>query len=195
MLLAFLASVQRVPARPCDSCCIAEWSLNIVLEGLTKAPLEPLHFIELKYLSLKTAFLLAITYVKRMIELQIMAPTYTADDRIIITIPLGKLKDLQRGEKYIPETFSSTFSDSYKLFLNGQPKALGMKFSFALNIISSLWAAVAVCLTITFAANSSNPPPLEKDSVSRVLDVCHADLTFLVYIVGFQPVIYLKQDA
>ncbi|KAK6471561.1 membrane-spanning 4-domains subfamily A member 4D-like [Huso huso] len=54
-----------------------------------------------------------------------MAPTYTADDRMIITIPLEKLKDLQRGEKYIPETFSSTFSDSYKLFLNGHPKALG----------------------------------------------------------------------
>ncbi|KAK6471563.1 membrane-spanning 4-domains subfamily A member 12-like [Huso huso] len=145
-----------------------------------------------------------------------MAPTYTADDRTIITIPLGKLKDLQRGEKYTSETFSSTFSDSYELSLNGQLKALGavqiligivhlaccillyqhahtigsvmltllsivfiisglltvaaastpdmcfMTLSFLLNVMSSLWAAVAFCLIITFAANSSNPPPLEK---------------------------------
>ncbi|KAK1155427.1 membrane-spanning 4-domains subfamily A member 12-like [Acipenser oxyrinchus oxyrinchus] len=142
-----------------------------------------------------------------------MASTYTADDRMIITIPLGKLKDLQRGEKYNPETFSSTFSDSYKLFLNGQLKALGavqillgmvhlaccillyqhahpigsvmltllsivfiisglltvaaastpvmclMMFSFALNIISSLWGAVAFCISIIFAATSFKPPP------------------------------------
>ncbi|KAK6471566.1 membrane-spanning 4-domains subfamily A member 12-like [Huso huso] len=193
-----------------------------------------------------------------------MAPTYTADDRMIITIPLGKLKDLQRGEKYMPETFSCIFSNSYKLFLKGQPKALGavqiligivhlaccivlyqqphqsgsaistvpssvfiisglltvaaastpdmcfMKFSFALNVISSLWAAVAFCLIITLAANSSNPPALEKTikGIEALIIIFHIlELVVSGLTLHFEskalcrdyfnvlPVIYLEQDA
>ncbi|MGH0126266.1 UNVERIFIED_CONTAM: hypothetical protein FKN15_027916, partial [Acipenser sinensis] len=52
---------------------LPEWSLDIVLEALTKAPFEPIYSIELKYLSMKTAILMAITSAKRVSELQALS--------------------------------------------------------------------------------------------------------------------------
>ncbi|MGH0165070.1 UNVERIFIED_CONTAM: hypothetical protein FKN15_048320 [Acipenser sinensis] len=43
---------------------IPQWLLNVVLRALPKLPIESLHSTELKYLSLKTAFLLAITFTR-----------------------------------------------------------------------------------------------------------------------------------
>ncbi|MGH0171934.1 UNVERIFIED_CONTAM: hypothetical protein FKN15_074097 [Acipenser sinensis] len=67
----FLRCAQRL--RPPRRTVLPKWSLNIVLEALTKSSFEPLHAIELKYLSLKTAFLLAITSAKQISELQALS--------------------------------------------------------------------------------------------------------------------------
>ncbi|XP_029451017.1 heterogeneous nuclear ribonucleoprotein A1 isoform X1 [Rhinatrema bivittatum] len=64
----FLRGVRnlRPPLRaPCPS-----WSLNLVLEGLTVAPFEPLRRASLKDLTLKTVFLVAIASARRVSELQ-----------------------------------------------------------------------------------------------------------------------------
>ncbi|XP_041963020.1 uncharacterized protein LOC143119255 isoform X1 [Alosa pseudoharengus] len=51
--------------------------------------------------------------------------TFRSDDRMVITIPLGSLREVREGQ-LMPERFTCVFKDVYKVFLRGQPKALGM---------------------------------------------------------------------
>ncbi|XP_078500130.1 uncharacterized protein LOC144755257 [Lissotriton helveticus] len=57
-----IAPPKRLPA--------PAWNLNIVLTELMKAPFEPMHKATLQMLTLKTAFLVAITSLRRVSELQ-----------------------------------------------------------------------------------------------------------------------------
>jgi len=49
------------------------WDLYLVLEALKGHPFEPLNSAELKYLSLKTIFLIALSSVKRVGDLQALS--------------------------------------------------------------------------------------------------------------------------
>ncbi|XP_036393863.1 uncharacterized protein LOC118784005 [Megalops cyprinoides] len=51
-----------------------------------------------------------------------MAYTFKSDDHMVITIPLSSIG---KEEELLPENFSCVFKDVYKVFLQGQPKALG----------------------------------------------------------------------
>ncbi|XP_071252035.1 membrane-spanning 4-domains subfamily A member 4D [Salvelinus alpinus] len=53
-----------------------------------------------------------------------MKYTFQSDECMVITIPLGSLRDAQEGQ-LMPEKFHCVFKDVYKVFLKGQPKALG----------------------------------------------------------------------
>ncbi len=55
------------PSRPP---LVPSWDLSIVLAGLQRGPFEPLDSVELKFLSLKTALLTALTSIKRVGDLQ-----------------------------------------------------------------------------------------------------------------------------
>ncbi len=55
------------PSRPP---LVPSWDLSIVLAGLQRGPFEPLDSVELKFLSLKTALLTALTSTKRVGDLQ-----------------------------------------------------------------------------------------------------------------------------
>ncbi len=48
---------------------IPSWDLGIVLKALTEPPFEPLDEIRMEFLTLKTAFLLAVSSVKRVSEI------------------------------------------------------------------------------------------------------------------------------
>ena len=50
--------------RPKSSRNLPKWNLSVVLNDLTKAPFEPMKDIDLKHLTLKTAFLLALASAK-----------------------------------------------------------------------------------------------------------------------------------
>ncbi|XP_063054462.1 membrane-spanning 4-domains subfamily A member 4A [Engraulis encrasicolus] len=50
--------------------------------------------------------------------------TFRSDERMLITIPLGSLRQTRSGH-LMPEKFSCVFKDTYKVFQRGQPKALG----------------------------------------------------------------------
>ena len=52
---------------------VPPWDLGMVLEALQRAPFEPIESVNLKWLSLKTAFLLAVTSAKRIGELQALS--------------------------------------------------------------------------------------------------------------------------
>ena len=55
--------------RPKRSRNLPKWNLSVVLNELTKAPFEPMKDTDLKHLTLKTAFLLALTFGKRRSEI------------------------------------------------------------------------------------------------------------------------------
>ncbi|XP_051576202.1 membrane-spanning 4-domains subfamily A member 4A-like [Myxocyprinus asiaticus] len=53
-----------------------------------------------------------------------MRYTFKSDDCMVITIPLGSIKNVRDGQ-LMPETFTCVFKDAYKVFLKGRPKELG----------------------------------------------------------------------
>ena len=55
--------------RPKNSSNLPKWNLSVVLNELTKAPFEPMKDTDLKHLTLKTAFLLALASSKRRSEI------------------------------------------------------------------------------------------------------------------------------
>ena len=55
--------------RPKSSRNLPQWNLSVVLNELTKAPFEPMKGTDLKHLTLKTAFLLAVASGKRCSEI------------------------------------------------------------------------------------------------------------------------------
>lgn len=71
LVVAFMKGAQRLHPRPRTDC--ASWDLHTVLNGLCSPPFEPLEQAEIKWLSIKTAFLLAITSTKRVSELHALS--------------------------------------------------------------------------------------------------------------------------
>ncbi len=68
LIVRFLKGARRMnPSRPP---LVPSWDLSIVLTGLQMGPFEPLDSVELKFLSLKTALLTALTSIKRVGDLQ-----------------------------------------------------------------------------------------------------------------------------
>lgn len=57
-------------SRPPKRKLLPEWDLEIVLQALEQKPFEPLDQVDIKFLTYKTAFLLAITTFKRCSDLQ-----------------------------------------------------------------------------------------------------------------------------
>ncbi|KAJ8004822.1 hypothetical protein DPEC_G00140290 [Dallia pectoralis] len=53
-----------------------------------------------------------------------MKYSFYSDECMVITIPLASLREAQEGQ-LMPEKFHCVFKDVYKVFLKGQPKAMG----------------------------------------------------------------------
>lgn len=68
----FLRGAQRLRARV-SAPIVPPWDLELVLGALRRPPFEPLGSADLKWLSIKTAFLLAVTTAKRVGELQALS--------------------------------------------------------------------------------------------------------------------------
>ncbi len=64
LIVRFLKGVRRM--NPSRSPLVPSWDLSIILAGLQRGPFEPLVSVELKFLSLKTVLLTALTSIKRV---------------------------------------------------------------------------------------------------------------------------------
>ncbi|MCI4391173.1 hypothetical protein PGIGA_G00131050 [Pangasianodon gigas] len=53
-----------------------------------------------------------------------MRYTFKPDDCMVITIPLGSIRNAREGQ-LMPDKFTCRFKDTYKVFQRGHPKALG----------------------------------------------------------------------
>ncbi|XP_040297230.1 uncharacterized protein LOC121008634 [Bufo bufo] len=67
----FLKAADRI--RPTIRNMVPPWNLNTVLGGLTSDPFEPLDSIHIRWLTIKTIFLVAITSARRVCELQALS--------------------------------------------------------------------------------------------------------------------------
>ncbi len=94
------------PSRPP---LVPSWDLSIVLAGLQRGPFEPLDSVELKFLSLKTALLTALTSIKQVGDLQafsvseeclVFGPVYSQVVQFFppITYPTHRKKLAQCGD-------------------------------------------------------------------------------------------------
>lgn len=85
-IVRFMRGAERI--LPTAKIRTPPWDLSLVLAELTKPPFEPLKDAPIKFLTLKTAFLVAITSARRIGELSalVTSPPYTRilEDRIIL---------------------------------------------------------------------------------------------------------------
>ena len=70
LISKFLAGATRIRPMPVT---LPGWSLLPVLKALCEGPWEPLETVDLKFITLKTVFLLAITSAHRVSELQALS--------------------------------------------------------------------------------------------------------------------------
>ena len=88
LVMRFMKGARRL--RPPSRRFFPKWDLVTVLDGLSRAPFEPLESMDLKHLSLKTALLLALASGKRVSDLTALSVQQScmlvADDLSRITL-------------------------------------------------------------------------------------------------------------
>ncbi len=71
MVSAFMRGVRQL--RPVRPIAVPSWDLSVILEGLMAAPFEPLESAPERILTLKITLLLALTFLKRVGDLQALS--------------------------------------------------------------------------------------------------------------------------
>uniref|UniRef100_A0A803JB94 Core-binding (CB) domain-containing protein n=1 Tax=Xenopus tropicalis TaxID=8364 RepID=A0A803JB94_XENTR len=95
----FLQGVKRL--KPQVRPVVPSWDLNLVLQALVEPPFEPLESIPMELLSMKAAFLIAITSARRVVEIQALlrSDPYLKihQDKVVLRL----------SEKFLPKVVSS----------------------------------------------------------------------------------------
>ncbi len=92
------------PSRPP---LVPSWDLSIVLAGLQRGPFEPLDSVELKFLSLKTALLTALTSIKRVGDIQ----AFSVSEECLVFGPAYSHVVLRTRPGYVPKVPTTPFRD------------------------------------------------------------------------------------
>ncbi len=87
---------------PSRSPLVPSWDLSIILAGLQRGPFEPLDSVELKFLSLKTALLTALTSIKRVGDLQ----AFSVSEECLVFGPVHSHVVLKPRPGYVPKVRS-----------------------------------------------------------------------------------------
>ncbi len=105
LIVRFLKGARRMnPSRPP---LVPSWDLSIVLSGLQRGPFEPLDSVELKFLSLKTALLTALTSIKRVGDLQ----AFSVSEECLVFGPVYSHVVLRPRPGYVPKVPTTPFRD------------------------------------------------------------------------------------
>ncbi len=105
LIVRFLKGARRMnPSRPP---LVPSWDLPIVLAGLQRGPFEPLDSVELKFLSLKTALLTALTSIKRVGDLQ----AFSVSEECLVFGPVYSHVVLRPRPGYMPKVPTTPFRD------------------------------------------------------------------------------------
>jgi hypothetical protein len=103
LITRVLKGAQRLHTAP--TVRVPSWDLSLVLRTLTQHPFEPMEHCDLKWLSIKTGFLLAITSAKRVGELYALSTNtscmrWNAD---------GTMVTLWPNPSFLPKRLSTSF--------------------------------------------------------------------------------------
>lgn len=71
MIVRFFRAMAKI--RPGPLISFPKWNLSLVLQGLTKSPFEPIEEASLRFLTLKTILLVAVTSGRRICEIQALS--------------------------------------------------------------------------------------------------------------------------
>ncbi len=105
LIVRFLKGARRKnPFRPP---LVPSWDLSIVLAGLQRGPFEPLDSVELKFLSLKTALLTALTSIKQVGDLQ----AFSVSEECLVFGPVYSHIVLRPRPGYVPQVPTTPFRD------------------------------------------------------------------------------------
>ncbi len=105
LIVRFLKGARRMnPSRPR---LVPSWDLSIVLAGLQRGPFEPLDSVELKFLSLKTALLTALTSIKRVGDLQ----AFSVSEECLVFGQVYSHVVLRPRPGYVPKVPTTPFRD------------------------------------------------------------------------------------
>ncbi|KAI2661294.1 putative aspartoacylase [Labeo rohita] len=105
LVVRFLRGARRVnPPRPH---LVPSWDLSVALQGLRGPPFEPLVSVELKFLSLKTAFLTALASIKRVGDLQ----AFSVNEACLEFGPADSHVVLRPQPSYVPKVPTTPFRD------------------------------------------------------------------------------------
>ncbi len=105
LIVRFLKGARRMnPSRPP---LVPSWDLSIVQAGLQRGPFEPLDSVELKFLSLKTALLTALTSIKRVGDLQ----AFSVSEECLVFGPVYSHVVLRPRPGYVPKVPTTPFRD------------------------------------------------------------------------------------
>ncbi len=105
LIVRFLKGARRMnPSRPP---LVPSWDLSIILAGLQRGPFEPLDSVELKFLSLKTALLTALTSIKRVGDLQ----AFSVSEECLVFGPVYSHVVLRPRPGYVPKVPTTPFCD------------------------------------------------------------------------------------
>ncbi len=105
LIVRFLKGARRM--NPSRSPLVPSWDLSIVLAGLQRGPFEPLDSVELKFLSLKTALLTALTSIKRVGDLQ----AFSVSEECLVFGPVYSHVVLRPRPGYMPKVPTTPFRD------------------------------------------------------------------------------------
>ncbi len=105
LIVRFLKGARRMnPSRPP---LVPTWNLSIILAGLQRGPFEPLDSVELKFLSLKTALLTALTSIKWVGDLQ----AFSVSEECLVFRPVYSHVVLRPRPGYVPKVPTAPFRD------------------------------------------------------------------------------------
>ncbi|KAL0195045.1 hypothetical protein M9458_008617, partial [Cirrhinus mrigala] len=105
LIVRFLRGARRL--NPPRSHLIPSWDLSVVLTGLRKDPFEPLESVELKYLSLKTSLLIALTSIGRVGQLD----AFSVNESCLEFGPADSHAHLRPRPGYVPKVPTTPFRD------------------------------------------------------------------------------------
>ncbi len=105
LIVRFLKGARRMkPSRPP---LVPSWDHSIVLVGLQRCPFEPLDSVELKFLSLKTALLTALTSIKWVRDFQ----AFSVSEECLVFGPVYSHVVLRPRPGYMPKVPTTPFCD------------------------------------------------------------------------------------
>ncbi len=105
LIVRFLKGAQRM--NPSRSPLVPSWDLSIVLAGLERGPFEPLDSVKLKFLSVKTPLLSALTSIKRVGDLQ----AFSVGEECLVFGSVYSHLVLRPRPGYVPKVPTMPFCD------------------------------------------------------------------------------------